>query len=100
MKQISSNFSRNKYCESIIKPVISLVLVTASIIFSNNGYLEDKLREVKEKIASHLKETLRSITVAKTKLDSFNIQHKSAGLIEMQVRNIILCPAISLFNCI
>ena len=100
-KKVSLIFSKNKDYENLIKPVISLVLVATSRVCSNSGILENKLVEVKGKVTSSLKDTLKIVTTAKVIFSVFNVQHKIQGKSEIQVRDIQFVPfAITVIHCI
>ena len=85
-KKVALKFSRNKDYEYLIKPTIRLCLVATSRVCSNSDNLEPKLSEVKENVASNLKDTLASFTTAKIKISLFNVKHKTQGKTEIQVR--------------
>ena len=85
-KKISLRVLRNKEYENI-KPVISLVLVATSRLCSNSSVSGNELIEVKEKITISLSNTLAVVTTAKLKLSIFNVQHKTQGKAEVQVRD-------------
>ena len=100
-KKISLKFSKNKDCDTLIKPIIRLSLVATLRVCSSDEILENKLSEIKERVAGSLQETLRAVTVAKTKLGTFNLHHKSQGKVEIQVRYGLSCLLLLLlFNCI
>ena len=86
-KKISLRISRNKDYENLIKPVISLVLVTTSRVCSNSSISGNKLIEVKEKVTINLKDTITMVTTTKLIFSIFNVQHKTQGKAEVQVRD-------------
>ena len=90
-KKISLKLLRNKDCDTLIKPVIKLSLVATSRVCSSDEILENKISEIKEKVAGSLQDALRTVTVAKTKLGTFNLHHKSQGKAEIQVRCVLSC---------
>lgn len=72
--------------EDLINPVIRLLLVAASRVFSNSKILEDKLREVIKNITKYLNIILKAISTAKMRTRIFNLRHKVSGKFEIQVR--------------
>ena len=100
-KKISSKLSKNKDCDILIKPIIKLCLVATLRVCSSNEILENILSEIKERVASSLKQTLRTVTLVKTKLGTFILLHKSHGKAEIQVRHGLSCLLpLLLFDCI
>ena len=94
-KTISQRISKNKPYESLIKPVIRLVLVATSRVSSNNEITGIKSTEVKEKVASSLKDTLTYVTLKKITIGTFNVQCKTQGKSEIQVNDVVIACGIS-----
>ena len=99
-EEVSLKFPKNKPCENLIKPVIRLVLVSTSRIFSNKRILKNELREIKETVTNCLKYTMTKVTLAKTNLSVFNVQYKSHAQFEMQVRDALFCSLPLLMSCL
>ena len=84
-KTISRRLLKNKPYESLIKPVIRLILVATLRVLSNNEIAGIELTEVKEKVTSSLKDTLTYVTTTKLKISIFNVKSKTQGKSEIQV---------------
>ena len=86
LKKISLAIKTYDKLKILIKPIIRLTLVATSSIISNGNIVKDNSREIKENVTYHLKDTLKKVTTAVTKLGFFNVEHQQQGQSEMLVR--------------
>lgn len=87
-KKIYLRILKKKDYENLIKPVIRLVLVATSRVYSNSSIPGNKSKEVTEKVTINLKDTVAVVTTAILKFSIFNVLHKIYGKAEVQVRHI------------
>ena len=86
-KKISLRIPKKRDYENLIKPVIRLVLIATSRVYSNRSISGNELVEVKEKVTISLNDTVAVVTTAKLIFSIFNVQHKIQGKAEVQVRD-------------
>ena len=88
-----------KSYESLIKPVIRLVLVAGSRVLSNSEISVDELAEIKQNITNCLKAILANASTTIIKISSFILQHQLYGNLEIQVRYYNLSCHLLLVQC-